>query len=788
MPSVGPQSVCLLALTLYPSRIGSDRSTMHVYSNVDEVKTYLDGRYLSPPESVWRLLKFQVHEEYPPVTRLAVHEPGHHTVYFDDDASPEEIEGRMERAASTLIAFFRYNEQHPDGRQYLYSEFPAHFVFDKGKKEWRPRQRGTAIGRMHHCSPRDGERFYVRLLLTVRPGPTSFEDLRTINGELHPTFRAACAALHLLDDDREWHLTFEEASGSASGRQLRQLFADALIWGTVGDPLWLWIDFMVHICDDLPYAISRFPLTGRLAGLAHPQYDYGLFLISRLLKPHGKDLDDFGLPMPRGAWPTNFIPDPSPRRPASEPDPETAANLVRQLNPDQRRCFDQVVSAVLDGSEPRHFFIQGAGGTGKTFLYRALYAHLRVAGKLVICVASSGIAATLLPLGLTAHSQFIIPLILDESSTCNVTRESYLGRLLAKVDLIVWDEVPMQHRFAFEAVHRLLCDLRGNEDLFGGVPAILGGDFAQTLPIVAHGYRARTVAASLRRSFVWHGLEVMTLRQNMRLQGAGLNADFARWLANLSYNQQMMGPINLPTYIHRASTTAELCERVFPAAELANASQTPGFFAKRAILAIRNDQLPPFNASLMDQLPGEVHTYYAVDRAHTEDGDSADEVPREYLQTIQVSGLPPSILQLKVGSPVMLLRNLRPQDGLCNGTRLVVTHLGRYIIRARILTGDYEGDEHLIPRIELSTLDGELPWILSRRQFPIRPCFAITINKSQGQSLDVVGVDLQTSAFAHGQLYVALSRCTDVYRLTILLPEGIDTTLNVVWPEVLDGL
>jgi Helicase len=104
------------------------------------------------------------------------------------------------------------------------------------------------------------------------------------------------------------------------------------------------------------------------------------------------------------------------------------------------------------------------------------------------------------------------------------------------------------------------------------------------------------------------------------------------------------------------------------------------------------------------------------------------------------------------------------------------------------LTGDYEGDEHLIPRLELSTLDGDLPWILSHRQFPIRPCFAITVNKSQGQSLDVVGVDLQTSAFAHGQLYVVLSRCTDVNRLTISLPEGVDTTLNVAWPEVLDGL
>src|SRR4029077_4441575 len=177
---------------------------MRLDSNLDELQTYLDGRYLSPPEAVWRLMEFKTHDEFPNVTRLAIHEPGKHAVYFDDDASREEIEDKMENARSTLMAFFKYNAEHPDATPYLYSQFPAHFVFDQRKREWRPRLRGTAIGRMYHCNPNQGERFFVRLLLTIRRGAKSFEDLRTVFGEVYPTFRAACAAQGLLDDDREW--------------------------------------------------------------------------------------------------------------------------------------------------------------------------------------------------------------------------------------------------------------------------------------------------------------------------------------------------------------------------------------------------------------------------------------------------------------------------------------------------------------------------------------------------------------------------------------------------------
>ena len=85
--------------------------------------------------------------------------------------------------------------------------------------------------------------------------------------------------------------------------------------------------------------------------------------------------------------------------------------------------------------------------------------------------------------------------------------------------------------------------------------------------------------------------------------------------------------------------------------------------------------------------------------------------------------------------------------------------------------GEFNGETRLIPRTLLNTTEGELPWIISRKQFPIRLCFAMTVNKSQGQSLDTVGVDLRAPPFTHGQLYVALSRVTDVSRLCVLFPE-----------------
>lgn len=103
----------------------------------------------------------------------------------------------------------------------------------------------------------------------------------------------------------------------------------------------------------------------------------------------------------------------------------------------------------------------------------------------------------------------------------------------------------------------------------------------------------------------------------------------------------------------------------------------------------------------------------------------------EYLNTLDFSGFPAHRLCLKVGVPIMLLRNLNQKEGFCNGTKLIVTHMGDKVLEAKILTDAKEKRKMLIPRIVLSPQDSKHPFTLRRCQFPVRICYAMTINQSQ---------------------------------------------------------
>jgi ATP-dependent DNA helicase PIF1 len=180
-----------------------------------------------------------------------------------------------------------------------------------------------------------------------------------------------------------------------------------------------------------------------------------------------------------------------------------------------------------------------------------------------------------------------------------------------------------------------------------------------------------------------------------------------------------------------------------------------------------------------------------VDSLDTDEssGNNLHELPVEQLQSINLPSLPPSQLTLKIGAPVLLLRNLYPQEGLYNRTRIVVTSLRAHCIEARLLGGDFDGQLRVIPRIKLSATDTSLGIALSRKQFPVRLYFIMTINKLQGQSFYTVGLDLRTPVFAHGQFYVGVSRTLSVEGLSILLPrENLSRTLNITYPEVLANL
>jgi ATP-dependent DNA helicase PIF1 len=197
------------------------------------------------------------------------------------------------------------------------------------------------------------------------------------------------------------------------------------------------------------------------------------------------------------------------------------------------------------------------------------------------------------------------------------------------------------------------------------------------------------------------------------------------------------------------------------------------------------------NSNMIERFPGEEHVYYSFDSA---EDDTNNNYPIEFLNTLNPGGLPPHLLKLKVGCPIILLRNIDPANGLCNGTRLICRSFQRNVIDAEIAVGEHAGKRIFLPRIPLCPSDDDMfPFKMKRKQFPIRLSFAMTINKAQGQTIPHVGVYLPEPVFSHGQLYVALSRGTSRANTKVLVKpvggihqNGVYTS-NVVYQEVLEG-
>lgn len=743
--------------------------------NHDELSTFIDCRYISAPEAYWRLSENKLHLQSHTIIRLALHLPNNQSVYF----TPGRHEAALEASAirnTTLTAYFETNAKSPT--TYTYKEFPNHFVFHQSSREWKPRKRdNSVIGRIYSASPKDTERFCLRVLLHHIPGATCYEDLKKFDGYTASTFKEACILNHLLTDDFQWDKTMEEAAVFQMPAQLRVLFATLCSHCDVTSPLNIWQKHKDAMIEDFIHqAIS--PDTCIQLALSH---------INSILQQEGLSTSVLGLPQlhpinPNYNQQTEFD---------IAMETQQASTLTGKLNKEQSQMVNSVLHDLTQLNEGntslcRAYFLDGPGGSGKTMVYNTLISTCRSQHIKVAASAWTGIAATLLAGGRTVHNLFKLPVPILDTSTCNVSPTSLHADYLRSVKLYIIDEASMVPANALKAIDNMLQDITALKVPFGGKVFVMGGDFRQVLPVVPRAPPTVIIENCIKSSPLWSLFKVFKLTKNMRAEHD--QQEYAQWLLQLGNGQLQStisaAPPNTIDIPPQCNITPDIVNAVF--SDVTN----PQHLSSTVILATTNDTTLHLNDLIISKLPGQSRTYLSTDQAICDVETEADNYPTEFLNSITPSGMPPHQLILKTGAIIMLLRNLDITKGLCNGTRLYIQHLHEYVLDAQIIMGPCKGQRVLIPRIKLAPSDSSLPFTLQRIQFPIRLAYSITVNKSQGQTFDKLGVYLPQPVFSHGQLYVAFSRAKSFSNIFVQIEntstQGTTFTQNVVYKNILN--
>ena len=229
----------------------------NITNNQDEIKAYLDCRYLFAYEVRWRLFEFDIHHREPAVQRLLIHLRHEQNIYFADS---ETILGIIHRSGIEKTMFTEWmltNQSNENARHLLYTDFPTEWVWYKNEKKWKKRQSGRSIGKLIYIHPAAGELYYMRLLLNETRGSTCYEDLKTVNGMVYSTFQEACEALGLLGNDQEWTNALPQASEWATPQELRQLFVTIIMFCEVGNPEVFFEKNWRMMVEDIEHGLRR---------------------------------------------------------------------------------------------------------------------------------------------------------------------------------------------------------------------------------------------------------------------------------------------------------------------------------------------------------------------------------------------------------------------------------------------------------------------------------------------------------------------------------------------------
>ncbi|RZB65818.1 hypothetical protein D0Y65_041747 [Glycine soja] len=457
----------------------------------DEIKEYLDCRK-------------------PAVERLHFHLPGQHSVLYEDHDDIDDVLSKPSISDSKFISWMNTNQNSIEGRNLTYAEFVSKFVYNEKKRCWHLRKKGYTIGRLLWVPPITGKLFYLRMMLTVCKGPTSFEDLRTIDNVQYSTYKEACFAMGFLQDDKEFIEAIKEAKDWGSTHYIRKLFVLLLLTATMSKPEQVWDQTWHWMADDIVYNYKKSSTSPALQLDDRTLQNLVLLEIEELLQANQRSLRDYpSMPYPEDANCPAYL------------DNSLILAELNYNNEELRSEFEHLFShmTAVNKDEGGMFFLYGYGGKGKTYIWKTLASSLRADNKIVIMVASSSIASLLLPGG------------------------TQLAKLLNQTSLIIWDETPMAHKFCFEALDHSFRDIikHNSKDnkIFGGKVMVFGGDFRQILPVIPRGSRSDIVNVTINSSYLWDHCQILRLTKNMRLQNNMQATDqeetvaFAQWIIDI---------------------------------------------------------------------------------------------------------------------------------------------------------------------------------------------------------------------------------------------------------------
>ena len=687
----------------------------------DEIREYEDLRSIGSSEATWHLMAFPIADRHPPVQALRVHLENQQQIVFDEGTEEEALESQRE---TELTAFFELNMKLKQDESQIfglsYIDLPKQFRYDKSVKRWvkrKPQSEDTVIGRIHTVNPVAGDVFYLRLLLhnDHSKGKTSFLDMRTLpSGKICESFKEVCRELGLLRDDLEWRQVLEESSGIKLCKQLRELFVIILMFCQPSNPRALFEEFWTSWIDDIEQQ-------GQQQNISLDEKQLRTMLLLDLemrLQSFEKGLEDFGLPKPTAEdlRLIKTIANVEPVLIREEKDYnveqlEVSVNeSVAMFTEEQLLIFQNVLRAVKEDRQLLAF-IDARGGCGKTYLLNAILAAVRSLepdGCVALAMATTGIAANLLSLGRTFHSRLKAPLVANENSLLQISAQSNLAKLIKMAKLLLIDESTMLDKFQLEALDRSLRDLIGIDLPFGGKIILLAGDFRQCLPVVPGANRAGTVAHCINRSYLWKLFTIYQLTKNLRVSASGdpKKEEFDKWTLSIGNGMNAEGRISIPESMSTkiipnskdSPKSEERCMKLFAGRIFPNLKENiknHGWLEGRAILAPTNNEVDSLNDIIQEWVPGKGISLMSADTL--ENPEDVFRFNTEYLNTLRPNGFPQHKLHLKPGMPLMVLRNINPRQGLCNGTRVIFDKcIQNKLLQCRIVTTN---QVVLIPRI-----------------------------------------------------------------------------------------